>query len=118
MGQHDLQPGQCSGTQHGHRLEPEVLRVETTAVCCCRPPTCGGRSGWPPGTTPTGICGSLAFTEIVGSGGSAQPEQDATYTVRRGLSDSSCYSFEGAGAAGRGDVLPMPPPVAFAHRTP
>ncbi len=37
---------------------------------------------------------SLAYTEVVGGGSSAALKADATYTVRRGLADSSCYSFE------------------------
>jgi hypothetical protein len=44
---------------------------------------------------------SLAFTEIVDSGSSALLKQDATYTVRRGLADLSCYSFESVNHPGR-----------------
>ncbi|MFF3812260.1 AbfB domain-containing protein [Streptomyces bacillaris] len=44
---------------------------------------------------------SLAFTEIVGAGSSATLKQDATYTVRRGLADSSCYSFESVNYPGQ-----------------
>ncbi|WP_443051606.1 AbfB domain-containing protein [Streptomyces sp. NBC_00234] len=44
---------------------------------------------------------SLAFTEVVDSGSSAQLKQDATYTVRRGLADSSCYSFESVNYPGQ-----------------
>ncbi|MDX3189806.1 AbfB domain-containing protein [Streptomyces sp. MN03-5084-2B] len=37
---------------------------------------------------------SLAYTELVTGGSSTLLKQDATFTVRRGLGDSSCYSFE------------------------
>ncbi|MEW1901511.1 AbfB domain-containing protein [Streptomyces sp. NPDC086147] len=44
---------------------------------------------------------SLAFTEIVNAGSGALLKQDATFTVRRGLADSSCYSFESVNYPGR-----------------
>ncbi|MFD0599298.1 AbfB domain-containing protein [Catellatospora coxensis] len=44
---------------------------------------------------------SLAWTEIVTSGSSALLKADATYAVRRGLADSSCYSFESANFPGQ-----------------
>ncbi|MFJ6071011.1 AbfB domain-containing protein [Streptomyces sp. NPDC093065] len=44
---------------------------------------------------------SLGWTEIVGAGSSALLKQDATYTVRRGLADSSCYSLESVNYPGR-----------------
>ncbi|MFD4669833.1 AbfB domain-containing protein [Lentzea sp. NPDC058450] len=44
---------------------------------------------------------SLAYTEIVNSGSSATLKADATYTVRRGLADSSCYSFESVNFPGQ-----------------
>ncbi|MEK9518616.1 AbfB domain-containing protein [Streptomyces venezuelae] len=44
---------------------------------------------------------SLAFTEVVGSGSSSLLKQDATYTLRRGLADSSCYSFESVNYPGQ-----------------
>jgi hypothetical protein len=37
---------------------------------------------------------SLASTEVVDAGSTALLKNDATWTVRRGLADSSCYSFE------------------------
>lgn len=37
---------------------------------------------------------SLAYTDVVDANSSALLKADATYTVRRGLADSSCYSFE------------------------
>ncbi|MEJ2857620.1 MULTISPECIES: AbfB domain-containing protein [unclassified Saccharothrix] len=43
----------------------------------------------------------LAFTEVVDAGSSALLKADATYTVRRGLADSSCYSFESANYPGQ-----------------
>ncbi|MEU3644005.1 AbfB domain-containing protein [Lentzea sp. NPDC034063] len=43
----------------------------------------------------------LAYTEIVNSGSSATLKADATYTVRRGLADSSCYSFESVNFPGQ-----------------
>ncbi len=44
---------------------------------------------------------SLANTEVVDAGSSAQLKQDATYTIRRGLADSSCYSFESVNYPGQ-----------------
>ncbi|GHG41739.1 hypothetical protein GCM10018791_70050 [Streptomyces zaomyceticus] len=44
---------------------------------------------------------SLAFTEVVDGSSSVLLKQDATYTVRRGLADSSCYSFESVNYPGR-----------------
>ncbi len=44
---------------------------------------------------------SLAWTETVNAGSGALLKQDATYTLRRGLADSSCYSFELANYPGR-----------------
>ncbi|MGI5180871.1 AbfB domain-containing protein [Dactylosporangium sp. CA-152071] len=44
---------------------------------------------------------SLAYTEIVNGGSSALLKADATYTVRRGLADSSCYSFESVNFPGQ-----------------
>ncbi|NEB93986.1 beta-galactosidase [Streptomyces bauhiniae] len=44
---------------------------------------------------------SLAYTEVVDAGSSAQLKQDATYTVRRGLADSSCYSLESVNFPGQ-----------------
>ncbi|MGW4054219.1 AbfB domain-containing protein [Streptomyces sp. NPDC004779] len=44
---------------------------------------------------------SLAWTEIVNAGSGALLKQDATYTVRRGLADSSCYSFESVNYPGQ-----------------
>ncbi|MGI5498900.1 AbfB domain-containing protein [Lentzea sp. CA-135723] len=44
---------------------------------------------------------SLAYTEIVNGGSSATLKADATYTVRRGLADSSCYSFESVNFPGQ-----------------
>ncbi|WP_433064210.1 AbfB domain-containing protein [Dactylosporangium sp. CS-033363] len=44
---------------------------------------------------------SLAWTEIVNGGSSALLKADATYTVRRGLADSSCYSFESVNFPGQ-----------------
>ncbi|MFD9048810.1 AbfB domain-containing protein [Streptomyces zaomyceticus] len=44
---------------------------------------------------------SLAFTEVVDGSSGALLKQDATYTVRRGLADSSCYSFESVNYPGR-----------------
>ncbi|MEU4743864.1 AbfB domain-containing protein [Actinosynnema sp. NPDC023658] len=43
----------------------------------------------------------LAYTEVVTSGSSALLKADATYTVRRGLADSSCYSFESVNFPGQ-----------------
>jgi hypothetical protein len=44
---------------------------------------------------------SLAYTEVVDAGSSSLLKQDATYTVRRGLADSSCYSFESVNYPGQ-----------------
>ncbi|MFI9006045.1 AbfB domain-containing protein [Actinosynnema sp. NPDC053489] len=44
---------------------------------------------------------SLAHTEVVTAGSAALLKADATYTVRRGLADSSCYSFESVNFPGR-----------------
>ncbi|MFD8064761.1 AbfB domain-containing protein [Streptomyces parvulus] len=44
---------------------------------------------------------SLAQTEIVEAGSSGLLKQDATWTLRRGLADSSCYSFESVNYPGR-----------------
>ncbi|ALO13570.1 Beta-galactosidase [Streptomyces venezuelae] len=44
---------------------------------------------------------SLAWTETVNAGSGALLKQDATYTLRRGLADSSCYSFESVNYPGR-----------------
>ncbi|MET7417661.1 AbfB domain-containing protein [Dactylosporangium sp. NPDC005555] len=44
---------------------------------------------------------SLAYTEIVNGGSGALLKADATYTVRRGLADSSCYSFESVNFPGQ-----------------
>ncbi|MFD4025532.1 AbfB domain-containing protein [Streptomyces sp. NPDC058576] len=44
---------------------------------------------------------SLAYTEIVDAGSGSTLKQDATYTVRRGLADSSCYSFESVNFPGQ-----------------
>ncbi|MET7509671.1 AbfB domain-containing protein [Streptomyces albidoflavus] len=44
---------------------------------------------------------SLARTEVVTAGSGALLKQDATWTVRRGLADSSCYSFESVNEPGR-----------------
>ncbi|MFB8041121.1 AbfB domain-containing protein [Streptomyces hydrogenans] len=44
---------------------------------------------------------SLAWTEIVNAGSGTLLKQDATFTLRRGLADSSCYSFESVNYPGR-----------------
>ncbi|MYV71157.1 beta-galactosidase [Streptomyces sp. SID2131] len=44
---------------------------------------------------------SLARTEVVNGSSAALLKQDATFTVRRGLADSSCYSFEAVNYPGR-----------------
>ncbi|MFC9056639.1 AbfB domain-containing protein [Streptomyces sp. NPDC057074] len=44
---------------------------------------------------------SLAHTEIVDANSSGLLKQDATWTLRRGLADSSCYSFESVNYPGR-----------------
>ncbi|TPW77407.1 AbfB domain-containing protein [Schumannella soli] len=43
----------------------------------------------------------LASTEVVDGGSSATLKADATFTIRRGLADSSCYSFESVNYPGR-----------------
>ncbi|WNV86203.1 AbfB domain-containing protein [Umezawaea sp. Da 62-37] len=43
----------------------------------------------------------LAYTEVVTGGSGAALKADATYTVRRGLADSSCYSFESVNFPGQ-----------------
>ncbi|WP_246614261.1 AbfB domain-containing protein [Paractinoplanes bogorensis] len=44
---------------------------------------------------------SLGFTEIVNAGSSALLKADATFTIRRGLADSSCYSLESVNYPGQ-----------------
>ncbi|GJF35022.1 hypothetical protein KNE206_77220 [Kitasatospora sp. NE20-6] len=44
---------------------------------------------------------NLGSTEVVNSGSSSLLKQDATFTVRRGLADSSCYSFESVNYPGQ-----------------
>lgn len=44
---------------------------------------------------------SLASTEVVDAGSAPLLKQDATFTLRRGLADSSCYSFESVNQPGR-----------------
>nr|WP_121831196.1 AbfB domain-containing protein [Streptomyces sp. S1] len=44
---------------------------------------------------------SLARTEVVNGNSPALLKQDATFTVRRGLADASCYSFESVNYPGR-----------------
>ena len=44
---------------------------------------------------------SLGFTEIVNAGSSALLKADATFTVRRGLAESSCYSLESVNFPGQ-----------------
>ncbi|WP_431729451.1 AbfB domain-containing protein [Verrucosispora sp. TAA-831] len=43
----------------------------------------------------------LAYTEIVTEGSAALLKQDATYTIRTGLADGSCYSFESVNYPGQ-----------------
>ncbi|MCD2469294.1 AbfB domain-containing protein [Streptomyces sp. MBT42] len=43
----------------------------------------------------------LASTEAVDTGSAPLLKQDATFTLRRGLADSSCYSFESVNQPGR-----------------
>ncbi|KUL22100.1 AbfB domain-containing protein [Actinoplanes awajinensis] len=43
----------------------------------------------------------LGWTESVNAGSAALLKQDATFTLRHGLSDSSCYSFESVNYPGR-----------------
>jgi hypothetical protein len=44
---------------------------------------------------------SLAYTEVVNAGSSALLKNDATYTIRPGLADASCYSFESVNFPGQ-----------------
>ncbi|MFI7452912.1 AbfB domain-containing protein [Nonomuraea sp. NPDC049714] len=44
---------------------------------------------------------SLAATEVVDAGSAALLKNDATWTVRRGLADSGCYTFESVNFPGR-----------------
>ncbi|GAA4508477.1 AbfB domain-containing protein [Nonomuraea ferruginea] len=44
---------------------------------------------------------SLASTAVVNSGSGALLKNDATWTIRRGLADSSCYAFESVNYPGR-----------------
>ncbi|MEH0934593.1 AbfB domain-containing protein [Micromonospora psammae] len=44
---------------------------------------------------------SLAYTEVVTAGSPAVLKNDATYTVRRGLADAACYSFESVNYPGQ-----------------
>jgi hypothetical protein len=44
---------------------------------------------------------SLAFTEVVTASSSALLKADATYTIRAGLADASCYSFESVNFPGQ-----------------
>jgi hypothetical protein len=44
---------------------------------------------------------SLAYTEVVNAGSSALLKNDATYTVRAGLADAGCYSFESVNYPGQ-----------------
>jgi hypothetical protein len=44
---------------------------------------------------------SLAFTEVVNGSSDATLKADATYTVRSGLADGSCYSFESVNFPGQ-----------------
>ncbi|BCJ63857.1 AbfB domain-containing protein [Polymorphospora rubra] len=43
----------------------------------------------------------LAYTEVVDAGSPALLRQDATYTVRPGLADAGCYSFESVNYPGQ-----------------
>jgi hypothetical protein len=43
----------------------------------------------------------LARTDVISAGGSATDRLDATFIVRPGLAESSCYSFESANFAGQ-----------------
>ncbi|MFI5837206.1 AbfB domain-containing protein [Micromonospora sp. NPDC051300] len=45
--------------------------------------------------------GSLAYTEVVDATSSALLKNDATYTVRTGLADPACYSFESVNFPGQ-----------------
>ena len=44
---------------------------------------------------------SLAYTEVVNAGSPALLKNDATYTIRPGLADASCYSFESVNFPGQ-----------------
>jgi hypothetical protein len=44
---------------------------------------------------------SLAYTEVVDAGSPALLRNDATYTVRAGLADATCYSFESVNFPGQ-----------------
>ncbi|MDR6322247.1 AbfB domain-containing protein [Actinoplanes couchii] len=44
---------------------------------------------------------SLGWTEVVNSGSSALLKADATFTLRRGLADNSCYTFESVNYPGQ-----------------
>ncbi|MCX5065801.1 AbfB domain-containing protein [Micromonospora lupini] len=44
---------------------------------------------------------SLAYTEVVDAGSSTLLKNDATYTVRPGLADGACYSFESVNYPGQ-----------------
>ncbi|MEH1163881.1 AbfB domain-containing protein [Micromonospora sp. CPCC 205539] len=44
---------------------------------------------------------SLAYTEVVDGASSALLKNDATYTIRPGLADGSCYSFESVNFPGQ-----------------
>jgi hypothetical protein len=44
---------------------------------------------------------SLAYTEVVDAGSPALLRNDATYTVRAGLADANCYSFESVNFPGQ-----------------
>ncbi|WP_416903823.1 AbfB domain-containing protein [Micromonospora echinospora] len=44
---------------------------------------------------------SLGYTEVVTGGSSSLLRNDATFTLRRGLADSSCYSLESVNYPGR-----------------
>jgi hypothetical protein len=44
---------------------------------------------------------SLAYTEVVDTASPALLKNDATYTVRAGLADGSCYSFESVNYPGQ-----------------
>jgi hypothetical protein len=44
---------------------------------------------------------SLAYTEVVDANSSELLRNDATYTVRAGLTDPSCYSFESVNYPGQ-----------------
>ncbi|GFJ83069.1 hypothetical protein Phou_072490 [Phytohabitans houttuyneae] len=44
---------------------------------------------------------SLAYTEVVDAASAAVLKSDATYTVRAGLADGNCYSFESVNFPGQ-----------------